>query len=633
MKKHLLAAGFGCCVLMSLAAQAAATPAIIGKADEASTVSVEVALPLRNVDELKALLVQLHDPASPQYHQWLTPAQFGLRFGPDGATVAKVTKALQARGFEVTTHTRSLHLRGTVNLVERSFGAHLNLVHTDNNAKHLRVMADRQPRLPAELAAVGATLMSFGPQEAHVMARQATGKINPQNRYGADGGYWYDDLKQAYSYPAWNTMVTVGGTSQRLDGTGATIGVLMSSDYLPADVQAVFDNEGFATTTGLPDPTLAGDVAVDGGAGLYGGAFAEVSIDTQSEITNAPGANVVLYDIPDLSDGSIFAGYVTIVEYNQVDLVSASFGGCELGYFPAYNGGVNYTGVLKALDELFLQGNAQGISFLASSGDSAGKECPNAGYLYGKPGVFVKGISYPAADPNVTAVGGTNLQTVTIPGSLDSAYASENAWSDPEIPYNLYGLGNVSGGVWGAGSGSSALWAAPSYQSLVTTNDTKWRTVPDVGMMVGGCPGGISKINPKTHFCDGGNKPNNGDGNADRSYGVFSIAAGQGGGFYGYIGTSLSSPEFAGAMALLIEQKGRMGNLNTYLYQKAAEQAKSGKADEYYHTQTPGFNGVAQSDFSPTYDLSTGVGTPIVKNLVGARSAQPAGLPQTITNP
>jgi subtilase family serine protease len=430
-------------------------------------------------------------------------------------------------------------------------------------------------------------------------------------------------------------MVSVNGTPTRLDGTGATIGVLMSSDYLPSDVQAMFDNENWTATTGTPDPTLYADVAVNGGGGLFGGAFAEVSIDTQSEIGGAPGAHVILYDIPDLSDGSIFAGYVDAIEDNQVDAISASFGECELYYFPKYNHGVDQRGVLRAYDELFMQGNSQGITFLASSGDSAGKECISANYIVdGQPGHFIAGTSTPATDPNVTAVGGTNLVTTYIPGSLDSAYATENAWSDPEIPYDPYGFGaNVKGGVWGAGGGLSAMWPAPSYQSLVDTGSTTWRSTPDVGMQVGGCPGGISQLNKKSGFCDGGNNPNDGDGNIDRSYGIFAIAVGQGGGLFGYIGTSLSSPSFAGAMALLIEQKGRMGNLNEYLYRLAAAQAKKGKVAEFFRTEIPGYNGLIQSNVSPTYNVSTGVGTPVVKAVVDAAKAASAGTPQTPSNP
>ena len=594
-----------------------------------------MALPLRNVDQLQELLTALHDPASPQYHHWLTPAQFAARFGPDSATMDDMVRALNARGLSVKTHTRSLHVSGPVAAVESALGTHLQLAYTDTNASHTRVISDSALNLPSELQAAGATVMSFGRIEAHVNSQQVTTKLDvPLSRLGPDGGYWFDDLKQAYAYPSWQTMVKVNGKTQRLDGTGATIGVLMSSDYLPSDVAAMFTSENWKKVSGTKNPTLYKDVAINGGGGLFGGAFAEVSIDTQSEIAGAPGAHVILYDIPDLSDGNVFAGYVNAIESNEVDAISASFGECELFYFPAYNGGQDFRGILKSEHELFMQGNSQGMTFLASSGDSAGKGCTTVDYLSSEPGKFIAGVESPANDPNVTAVGGGNLVTTFNPKSLDSAYVTENAWEDPEIPYDPYGLGaNVSGGVWGAGSGVSKMWPAPSYQSLVKTTYPGGRAVPDVGMQVGGCPGGIAKLDKKTGFCNGGNNPKNGNGNADRSFGIFALAVGQGGGFFGFIGTSLSSPEFTGALALLIEQNGRMGNVNEYLYSLAAQQAKNGSAAPFFHTGIPGFNGLIESNLSPTYNTSTGIGTPIVKKVVGATTAAPAGLPQTISNP
>jgi len=617
--------------LLAGAAMAAAPgPAILGKPDAASETSFEVALPLRNGDQLHELLAALHDPANSQYHHWLTPAQFAARFAPDSATMNRVAADLTARGLSVQTHIRSLHVSGPAAMVESALGTHLQLMRSETNASGVRVVSDGALNLPTELQAAGATVVSLGSREARVMSRKATAPLDGTfNRYSQDGGYWFDDLKQAYQYPSYETMVTVHGKKQRLDGTGATIGVLMSSDYLPSDVAAVFDHENWSKITGKPNPTLYKDVTINGGGGLYGGAFAEVSIDTQSEITGAPGAHVILYDIPDLSDGSIFAGYVDAIEANEVDVLSASFGGCELFYFPKYNGGVDERDILRAYDELFLQGNAQGITFLASSGDSAGKGCTTVDYLQGKPGTFIAGVENPASDPNVTAVGGTNLVTSYLPGLLDSYYATENAWSDPEVPYDPYGLGaNVSGGVWGAGGGVSEMWPAPDYQSLVTTG-YKGRAVPDIGMQVGGCPGGISVLDKKTGVCNGGDSAKDGYGNTDRSYGIFSID----GGFYGYIGTSLSSPEFASVLALLVEQKGRLGNVNDYLYRIAAKQAAEAAPSKYLHTEIPGFNGLIQSNVSSTYNVSTGIGTPVVTELVGVPSAQPAGTPQTRSNP
>jgi subtilase family serine protease len=336
----------------------------------------------------------------------------------------------------------------------------------------------------------------------------------------------------------------------------------------------------------------------------------------------------VLYDIPDLSDGNVSAGYITIVEQNLVDLVSSSFGGCEKFDGPAYNNGHSLYGILAAEHEVFLQGNSQGITFLASSGDSAGKGCPDPAYFTGGPSVFKAGVETPAADTAVTAVGGTNVISGSSLNSLTSPYSAETGWSDPEIPYDPYGVGvNVSGGYWGAGSGYSAYFKKPSYQLKVTTGSDTARAVPDIGMQVGGCPGGISILDPIDNRCDGAGMKRDGYPDYRRSYVIVSLD----GAFYGLIGTSVASPELAGALALLIETQGRQGNINPYLYGLAAQQAAG--QGTYFHTNIPGFNGIKQTELNSAYGLTAGVGTPYVAAIVGQPSAPLAGIPQTPSNP
>src|SRR5262249_36303882 len=205
----------------------------------------------------------------------------------------------------------------------------------------------------------------------------------------------------------------------------------------------------------------------------------------------------------------------------------------------------------------------QGIPFLASSADFAGKECLSTDFTQ-----FIAGVSTPAADPNVTAVGGTNLVTTFNPpvlSKLNSAYVGENAWADPLIPFDPFGLGiNATGGFWGAGGGYSTMFSKPPYQSVVATGSDTQRAVPDIGMQVGGCPLGIAALD--NGVCDGGPSAINGNGNTDRSAAVEAFGVGLGGGFFGVIGTSVSSPELAGAVANLVATQGRQGNLNYYIY-------------------------------------------------------------------
>ena len=607
----------------------AETLKLVGQAADSRPVQFNVVLPLRNTAELDALVAQMHDSASPMFHKWLTPQQFAERFGPDAATVASVRKSFESQGLTVVPGVRTLQVHGTAGSVGRALGTSLAVGRLSNGHQHLVAMGT--VTLPDAARQAGAFVVDFASSVnvKHPLSHrvsQAPLAVGPSNRTSTTGGYWYGDLKQAYQYPSYLTFITKNGVKQRLDGTGATIGILMSSDVFDSDIALVFNHEHFIAHSGqTSNPKLYKRVYVDGGATTDSDALDEVELDTQEALTGAPGSHVILYDIPDLSDQSIIDGYTQIIDDNEADIVSSSFGGCELPYAES-------TQVLQYEHELYVQGNAQGISFLASSGDEAGLECPTENYVdNGTPGVFVASVSAPASDPNVTAVGGTNVVTRYTPGSLDSTYSTENAYSDPEIPYDIYDEGsNVSGGSWGAGGGVSAIFRKPLYQSLTKTGSSSMRTLPDIGMQVGGCPGGIAVLP-----CNGGDNPLNGSGNTDRSYVIVAIQ----GAFYGLIGTSVSSPELAGATAMLVEQYGRMGNLNNYIYGIAAIQNLFGDNPELpttaFHRSIPGYNGVVTNKVpGPNYNYTVGNGTPIVYRYVAAPfGTKPAGTPQSQSNP
>jgi hypothetical protein len=75
---------------------------------------------------------------------------------------------------------------------------------------------------------------------------------------------------------------------------------------------------------------------------------------------------------------------------------------------------------------------------------------------------------------------------------LQSTYVSDNAFGDPLIPYDPFGVGNTaSGGYWGSGRSVSVVFQKPAYQFLVNTG-AAMRSIPDISMQMGGCPLGIA---------------------------------------------------------------------------------------------------------------------------------------------
>jgi subtilase family serine protease len=497
-----------------------------------------------------------------------------------------------------------------------------------------RLVAEHGLVMPASMKALGAEVIAFSNHEPHhvnsMVRYSGLSPRKPGERGGTFGsGFWFDDLKQAYGYPA----ISV------LNGTGTTVGLLMSSAAQESDLTLVFNDENFVSSqsgTSIPIPTFTNE-SVDGASTVFSvdnDAAAEASLDTQASLGSAPGASGVLYVIPDLSDQSIMDGYKQIVSDNTVDVASSSFGGCDLTYLPAYNGGTDETYILRDENKVLKQGNAQGIAFVASSGDEGALGCVPTSYYPGNPNPensnFIAGTEGPAEYPNMTGVGGTNLETtITINSqgdiTYDAIYDYELALGDPLIPFDYYGVGALlANGIWGSGGGKSAIFAQPAYQHTLFPNSVV-RQVPDISMHMGGCPGGIAAS------CTAGD-----------SFDYVAID----GGLYGLIGTSASSPEFAGVVALLVQKgggggpqgAGRVGNINTYIYTKAYNQNLAGgalapAAKQFFHLFIPGYNGVYTS-LDSDYSKVLGVGTPQVANFLKLpQGTAMAGTPQTPSNP
>src|SRR5215469_7949334 len=79
--------------------------------------------------DLDQLLSDQQNPSSPDYHHWLTPEQYGARFGMSDADIARATVWLQSRGLTVTGTARArnyIAFDGTAGNVASAFGTELH---------------------------------------------------------------------------------------------------------------------------------------------------------------------------------------------------------------------------------------------------------------------------------------------------------------------------------------------------------------------------------------------------------------------------------------------------------------------------------------------------------------------------
>lgn len=572
-----------------------ARPAAAGE-----TVSFNVFFDSRDPAGFENLVTAQSTPGNPQYGHFLKPADVAARFGADPAKLAKAAAIMRAGGLTVVKTTPfGLVLSGSVGAVQTRFGMALD--HATIEGRDRLVMRSGFT-MPAALAAMGAKMVAFSRHQFHTHSRMV-GKPVPASDISALGPYFFDDLKQAYDAPSFHA----------LSGSGSNIAILIGSDVEDQDIAQYFGLRG------LPEP-LVEHIAVNGGApfSTANDNSLEAELDVEQSGGMAPNASILLYDIPALDSGDIIDGLAQIDADNAADVVSMSFGECELFFTPAFNDGTDFSSTVQIMHLLFLQGNAQGITFVASSGDGGALGCVSAT----KP-IFIEGAENPASDTAVTAIGGTNLVTTFSKRSTNSAYVTENANGDPLEPNDPIGAGvNFRGGIWGSGGGPSIFFTRPAYQNLVPTG-TNARAVPDLSLHMGGCPGdAILPCGP--------------DRSADLE--IFNGQA------VSVIGTSASAPDIAGSIALMHQLTGvRHGNVNPLFYSLAARQAKllGGGA---FRRDITGFNGVFHSGGPvptsgvtiptlPLYNMVLGLGTVDIRQLIGASQFPAAGLPETPSNP
>lgn len=634
------------CASLCDSASAAAQVQSLGAANQDTSTQFSVYLPLTHTAALEQLLKDQTDETSANYHHWLTPAQFKSQFGPARGDVAKAKSLLESAGFTVVgEQTQNLLVTGPVWAVEKTFATQLERVRTPKGQIRLAA-ANHHLTLPQALASMGAVIPQFTPHllaHVHSQPGRKLSTISPLARLSSNDSFYYpNDLNEAYQLPSFRTEVTPLHSRKpaQIAGVGSTIGIVISSVIDPDDLAKTFNSsftaggvpivQAYSANSNLPVPTVT-IRPVDGGSGPFNpntdDAF-EASLDTQMSLGTAPGAKEIVYDMPELSDDAILDAYTAVDEDNKVDVVSSSFGECELDFTAAYNGGTDFTSILKTFHAVFQQGNAQGITFLASSGDNGAPACVSKAFANNPTNGtnFVLGVENPADDPSVTAVGGTNLQTSATPGVDDAAYKSENADFDPRVPaqFQISATQTVSVGnnTWGSGGGFSQIFSKPLYQFLVNTGSATHRAVPDVSLMMGGCPGDADLAVLDCTV-------------APRSAVIMWFA----GSPTLVIGTSSSSPEMAGVLALAVELNGgRLGNVNPLIYALSAVQTLAGgtkapKALQYFHRNISGNNNGYSVKPGQAFSEVLGNSTLDVKNFLQLQLAAPAGTPNTPSNP
>src|SRR5579872_5526470 len=131
-------------------------------------------LQLRRPAEREAALAQLvedqQNPASPDYHRWLTAEEFGAAYGPAPEDIQAVTGWLESHGMQVNAvypNGMLIDFSATAGQVGTAFHTSIHNLHVNGEA-HIANMSD--PMIPEALAAVVSGVVSmhdFMPRTLH----------------------------------------------------------------------------------------------------------------------------------------------------------------------------------------------------------------------------------------------------------------------------------------------------------------------------------------------------------------------------------------------------------------------------------------------------------------------------------
>ena len=540
---------------------------------------------------IRELLAEQQNQSSPNFHNWLTPQQYGEQFGPSDADIQSVTSWLQSHGFQVAHVTQGRHLiefSGTAAQVGEAF--HTSIHHYSVDGEDHWANA-KDPSIPAALAPVVVGVKSLHNFNSKSAAHYAglyqrskdTGKIvqlsGPQfticfNPSCTDHLFPLGPTDFATIYnvlPLWNAGI---------DGTGQSIAIVQESNIHLSDIAQ------FQSLFGLPaNPP---QIILDGpDPGVLPDIEPEAVIDVSWSLAVAKGATVklVVSASTNTTEG-IALSALDIVDNNIAPITSLSFGNCELHLGTAGNAFWN---------AVWQQAAADGISAFVSAGDAGSAGCDNFDVAhFARDGLAVSGLS---STPFNISVGGTdfvgdfldpfafwslNYNPKTQASAL--SYIPEIPWNDscanplfefigfstdPIVNCNnteLAGFLNIIAGSGGPSSCISLVGTAcsgghpkPQFQTGLGVPADGVRDIPDVSLFASNGFLGSFYI-----ICEADLTPNpDAMCNLNAPFDDFA----------GFGGTSVSSPAWAGLLALVDQaRKSRQGNANFVFYKLAAQE-------------------------------------------------------------
>jgi Pro-kumamolisin, activation domain/Bacterial Ig-like domain (group 3) len=411
--------------------------------------------------ELRRIIDEQQDKKTTNYHQWVTPEEFGNAFGAHDDDIQQVSAWLAKQGFKVENVTkgkRVIQFSGTSGQVEHAFQTSM---HTYEFKGETHASNSTEISVPEALAPVIAGVNGLHNffRKSHMVGAQ---KISDLQDYLRLGPAYTSSSSVHYVGPS--DFATIYNTAPLLaagiNGTGQTIAVVGRTDILMSDVQT------YRQLFNLPpnDPIF---IHAGQDNGVEPGDDGESDLDVEISGGIAPNATVkFVIGTPTFNVDGITNSIEYIVENNIADIMSISYGSCEA---------IEGAGGNLFNSEVFEQAAAQGISVFVAAGDGGPAGCDLQGSQTYEVLGYATGAE--ASTPYSVSVGGTMFYGDQGAGfstywsaSNNPLYQSSALTYIPEYPWNESRVaspiptGDAGSDLWSGSGGISAYYLRPSWQ-------------------------------------------------------------------------------------------------------------------------------------------------------------------------
>lgn len=480
------------------AAVLSGTARLIAPYDPNQMMRIVFALQPPHLAEEKQFVQDVYTKGNPLFHQFLTQAQWIERFAPAPQDEQAVVDWAESQGFTITNRYPNrmlVNVEAPVGTIQKALKVQINSYSAGTNTFYSN---DRTPSIPANLIVqevLGLNSMAMlqpmltgghasqpayipGPfltrgQSHHVSASAAKPADKTSSPMITNGNLDPTDIysSNAYDYNALSNLGHCCNPTGNPNGPTpvTSIGIATAYDININDFNG-FQEQYSYLATNLEQVFVGGTVTCPGSNPTCN-EEATLDLEWATATSNSFGsyldsAAIWAYEGSDSLNSTFMSIYNQMLADDYVRVVSISWGASE---------GSDGSGTINAMDSAFLQMVGEGWSIFAASGDNgATTGCGPQ-----------DAVTYPASDPNVTAVGGTTLQ-------LDSngAYASEVGWTGGNAP------GSCAANNGGSGGGiSSYFTTVPRQLPDVALNASNLQNIVYGGTLIG--IGGTSIATPE----------------------------------------------------------------------------------------------------------------------------------------